>query len=98
MVQPERRLRSLAGYQRRARRRWTTMQLTVLRLLGHAVLASSAVAAVVANDADQEARAQGLLWVHAEPSALIFGQHACLQPAEEEIPPEPEPPPCPRTR
>jgi hypothetical protein len=49
------------------------------------------------NEADQAARAVGMLSFRVEASWNL-GSHACMQPEAEELRPEPEPekPPCPR--
>jgi hypothetical protein len=75
-------------------RGWAAAQISVLRLLGSGTLAVLALAAVVGDGADQDARAKGLMWFSVELPQGFLGHH-CIQDAEEP-PPEPEPPPCPR--
>jgi len=84
-------------------------QLSVLAWLARGTLLVVAAAAIVGDQADQEARAVGLMRVDAQampffhvPGEPFTGhQHPCMmpEPYEEEAAPEPdEPPPCPHAR
>lgn len=70
-----------------------------VRILGRVSFVLIAVMASILNQADQDARAKGLISVHVEAFSMALGNHACMQPEPEELPEEvvPEKPPCPRS-
>jgi hypothetical protein len=92
-------IRSLLGQGRRARNRSIDVHLVIMRVLGRVVFIQVAVGATVANEAENEARAKGLMYVRAEPGlGMGFGGHSCMQPEAMPEEPEPEKPPCPKGR
>lgn len=74
------------------------LHLVGVRVLSRTSFALVMVLAACLNDADQLARAKGLLSVRIEAPTMFFGTHACMQPEAEDLPDEPPPPepPCPK--
>lgn len=73
------------------------LHLVGVRVLSRTSFALVMVLAACLNDADQLARAKGLLSVRVEAPTMFFGTHACMQPEAEDLPDEPPPkPPCPK--
>lgn len=72
-----------------------------VRILGRVSFICIVVSAWAMNEADQAARAKGLLSFRVDIPMAGLGTHACMQPEAQEIEPEPEPklkePPCPRS-
>jgi hypothetical protein len=92
-------IRSLLEHDRRARNRSIDVHLVIMRVLGRVVFVLAAACATVANEAENEARAKGLMYVRAEPGlGMGLGGHFCMQPEEMPEQPEPEKPPCPKGR
>jgi hypothetical protein len=75
-----------------------TSQMLGVRILCRASFVLIVVTATIANQADQQARAVGLLSFRVDAPSMWLGTHACMQPEAEDIPDEPEPekPPCPK--
>jgi hypothetical protein len=97
VVVEERMLAPKLSWQRLALER--NAQLHGVRMLCRASFVLIIATASIMNEADQAARAVGLLSVRVEGSPLGLGTHACMQPSAEDVPDEPEPvkPPCPRS-
>ncbi len=74
------------------------IHLIGVRVLSRTSFALVMVLAACLNDADQLARAKGLLSVRVEAPTMFFGTHACMQPEAEDLPDEQPPPepPCPK--
>ncbi len=73
------------------------LHLVGVRVLSRTSFALVMLLAACLNDADQLARAKGLLSVRVEAPTMFFGTHACMQPEAEDLPDEPPPkPPCPK--
>jgi hypothetical protein len=90
-------LRAWIADRRLGRQQWVRAQITALAWLGRGTLLLVALVVVLGDQADQAARAKGLMPVQAQLPAFV-GAHSCMSPADEE-PPAPEPveePPCPR--
>lgn len=64
-----------------------------VRILSRVSFALVIMFAAFLNEADQMARAKGLIYVRVEAPTMFFGTHACMQP-DAEAPPEE--PPCPK--
>lgn len=75
------------------------LQFHGVRFLTRASFLLIMVMASVGNQADNEARAKGLMSVRIEAPSMLLGTHACMQPDAQDVPDEPEPekPPCPRS-
>jgi len=83
--------------------RWLEGQHIALRFLTRVALALIVLAATIANRADNDARAKGLLSVRIEPLYSSFAPVSCLSTDPDEAPPPPPPeedekPPQPKSR
>lgn len=75
-------------------------QMHGVRILCRASFVLLVVSATIANKADQDARATGLISVRVNAPSMALGTHACMMPTAEDVPDEPEPekPPCPKSK
>jgi hypothetical protein len=69
-----------------------------VRLLSRASFVLIVATATIVNDADQSARAVGLISIRIDGSPFGLRTHACMQPSDGNVPDEPAPPepPCPK--
>lgn len=76
------------------------LHIVGVRILSRVSFALVVMLAAFLNEADQMARAKGLISVRVEAPTMFFGTHACMQPEAVDLPEEapPEDPPCPRKR
>jgi hypothetical protein len=75
------------------------IQLHGIRILSRVTFIWLIAIAWSMNEADQLARAKGLMTFRVEVMPMGLGTHSCLQPEPEELAPKPEPekPPCPHS-